>query len=340
MPNEKKRVIISVNEIDKNNAGPKAKTDIDKILKKEGFQVINLRFNWHSKLLKFKYINWNIPRLMKNLQADEIFFQFPTYSRALMNAFIRDIRAYTKAKLILIIHDLESLRSYKDDPTYKPEEINWLKQVDGLIVHNNTMAKWIKDNGITTPMVILGLFDYLNPQSVNNNYQYTKTLCFAGNLKKAQFLSKVPAKISLDVYGPNFSGVTDNDVKYKGVYSPEELPAHLTENFGLIWDGSSAEECNGMYGEYLQYNCPHKASLYLSTGIPIIVWNKAAIASIISKNKLGYTISSLYELPGLLSSITQSDFSLVKKNALSFSNDLRNGNHIKKAIANIEAIIW
>ena len=117
MPNEKKRVIISVNEIDKNNAGPKAKTDIDKILKKEGFQVINLRFNWHSKLLKFKYINWNIPRLMKNLQADEIFFQFPTYSRALMNAFIRDIRAYTKAKLILIIHDLESLRSYKADPT-------------------------------------------------------------------------------------------------------------------------------------------------------------------------------------------------------------------------------
>ncbi|UFK67661.1 hypothetical protein [Limosilactobacillus reuteri] len=36
MPNEKKRVIISVNEIDKNNAGPKAKTDIDKILKKRG----------------------------------------------------------------------------------------------------------------------------------------------------------------------------------------------------------------------------------------------------------------------------------------------------------------
>ena len=50
-----KRVVITVNETDKNNAGPKAKTDIDKILKsKEDFQVINLAFNWHSKVSKLR----------------------------------------------------------------------------------------------------------------------------------------------------------------------------------------------------------------------------------------------------------------------------------------------
>ena len=37
MFSEKRKVVISVNEIDKNNAGPKAKTDIDKILKKQNF---------------------------------------------------------------------------------------------------------------------------------------------------------------------------------------------------------------------------------------------------------------------------------------------------------------
>ena len=102
MFSEKRKVVISVNEIDKNNAGPKAKTDIDKILKKQNFEIINLRFNWHSKVLKFKYINFDIPKIMKNLVADEIFFQFPTYSRALMNAFIKNIRKCREFRRLLL----------------------------------------------------------------------------------------------------------------------------------------------------------------------------------------------------------------------------------------------
>ena len=340
MFSEKRKVVISVNEIDKNNAGPKAKTDIDKILKKQNFEIINLRFNWHSKVLKFKYINFDIPKIMKNLVADEIVFQFPTYSRALMNAFIKNIRNYTSANLIFIVHDLECLRSFKDDPTYKIEEIKWLNEADGLIVHNESMAKWIRSHGVTTPIVILGLFDYLNPQPINQDYQYSKTICFAGNLKKAQFLSKIPVKTVLNVYGPNFKSKLKDSVRYKGVYTPEDLPAHLTENFGLIWDGSSADKCDGVYGEYLKYNCPHKASLYLSSGIPIIVWDKAAISKMVTENKLGYAISSLNELPDLLNEITSSEYSKVKRNAITFSKDLRSGKHIIDAIDAIEQIIF
>ena len=89
-----KKVIISVNETDKNNAGPKAKTDIDKILKeKENFQVINLAFKWHSKFLKMRYITWDIPHLMRNINADEIFFQFPSYSRTLMDSFVNEVNS-------------------------------------------------------------------------------------------------------------------------------------------------------------------------------------------------------------------------------------------------------
>lgn len=335
-----KKVIISVNETDKNNAGPKAKTDIDKILKeKENFQVINLAFNWHSKFLKMRYITWDIPHLMRNINADEIFFQFPSYSRTLMDSFVKNIRHYTKAKLIFIVHDLECLRNFSYDPTYKPEELKWLKEADGIIVHNPSMAKWLKSNGVETPMVILGFFDYLNPQPINKNAKLDGSICFAGNLKKADFLVKLPRNLSVDVFGPNFNEKLKNKVNYKGVYSPEELPKYLTEDFGLIWDGNSIDECNGLFGNYLRYNCPHKASLYLSSGLPIIVWKKAAIAEYVEKYGLGYTINSLSEIPAIIAEMTEDDYRLIKRNVLNVAQKLRSGEHIISAIESISATL-
>lgn len=339
MVETKSRVVISVSEIEKNNAGPKAKVDIDKVLKeKENFQVIDLHYNWDSKLLKFRYISWDIPHLMRHLDADEIFFQFPSYSRTLMNSFVKNIRKYTKAKLFFIIHDLESLRSFSADPTYKPEEIKWLKEADGLIAHNQKMIAWIRENGVKTPIVKLGLFDYLNPQAINTNTDYNKSICFAGNLKKAGFLAQLPASVRLDVFGPNLDPQLKEKVTYKGLYTPEELPKHLTENFGLIWDGNSADKCDGVYGNYLRYNCPHKASLYLSTGLPIIVWRKAAIANYIERNKLGFAVDSLDDIPVLLDSVTPDQFKELKANAQKVAKELRAGQHIRNAVNKIETV--
>lgn len=335
-----KRVVITVNETDKNNAGPKAKTDIDKILKsKEDFQVINLAFNWHSKVSKLRYIVWDIPYLMRTINADEIFFQFPSYSRTLMNSFIKNIRHYTEARLIFIVHDLESLRNFSYDPTYKPEELKWLREADGLIVHNPSMAKWLKNNGVDTPMAVLGFFDYLNPQPINKSAELDGSVCFAGNLKKAGFLAKLPKKLALDVFGPNFDTELQDRVNYKGVYSPDELPKYLKEDFGLIWDGDSIDECNGLFGNYLRYNCPHKASLYLSSGLPIIVWKKAAIAEYVERYGLGYTVESLSDIPNIVQNITESEYMMIKKNVLSMAQELRNGNHIRRAIESLSVTL-
>lgn len=334
------RVVITVNETEKNNAGPKAKTDIDKILKnKEGFQVLNLAFNWHSKFLKLRYITWDIPHLMRTIDADEIFFQFPSYSRTLMDSFVNNVRHYTDAKLIFIVHDLESLRNFSYDTTYKPEELKWLKEADGLIVHNPSMAKWLKGNGVHTPMVDLGFFDYLNPQPINTNAKLDGSICFAGNLKKAGFLAKLPRELSLDVFGPNFNAKLQDKVNYKGVYSPDELPKYLKEDFGLIWDGDSINECSGLFGNYLRYNCPHKASLYISSGLPIIVWKEAAIAEYVEYYGLGYAVKSLSEIPNIVQNMTEADYISIKKNVLHMAQDLRDGKHIRKAIESLSVTL-
>ena len=58
----------------------------------------------------------------------------------------------------------------------------------------------------------------------------------------------------------------------------------------------SSETCKGSFGEYLRINNPHKTSLYLASGIPVIIWSKAALAEFIEKNKCGITVDSLYEI--------------------------------------------
>ena len=66
--------------------------------------------------------------------------------------------------------------------------------VDGLIIHNEKMAQWLKENGVNVPMESLEVFDYDNPNPLVNNDEYRKSVCFAGNLTKAGFLQNLSLK--------------------------------------------------------------------------------------------------------------------------------------------------
>ena len=66
-------------------------------------------------------------------------------------------------------------------------------------------------------------------------------------------------------------------------------------------------------GEYLQYNAPHKMSLYIRCGLPIIVWEKAGLAPFVKKNNVGICISSLTELEDILPKIS-AGFAIKEKN--------------------------
>lgn len=332
-----KRVLLTVVDSNPNNAGPKAKNDIEEILAQEGYQDMRLPYNWESKIAKFKYKYWSIPRLFKNKEIDELVMQFPIYSRALMDAFIENFRKYSNGKVFFIIHDIESLRFFKDDPSYVEKEVQWLKEADGIVSHNQSMEKWVRSQGVQTPIVNLGLFDYLNPQPIDEDFTYNKTVCLAGNLRKSNFLKQLDMKdAKLKVFGPNAPKTFGKGVEYQGQFSPEELPKHLKSNFGLIWDGDSLETCTGQFGDYMKYNCPHKASLYLSTGIPVIVWKEAAVAQYLVEHHLGIAIDNLTTLPKVLNQITPDEYKAMKQNAIEAAHALRNGEHIKMALNELE----
>ena len=140
----------------------------------------------------------------------------------------------------------------------------------------------------------------------------------------------------MEIYGANPAKNYKTGVDYKGQFSPDDLLKYLDQDFGLVWDGDSVETCNGRYGNYLRYNDPHKASLYLSMGIPVIIWKEAALAKFISQNNLGITIDSLNDLDTNLKQITENDYKTIKSNALQISEKLRNGTNIQNAVEKME----
>lgn len=334
-----------INDLDDNllNGGRKARNDVFEFAKQNGFEEVILPFIIHpqdrslkAKLQKLKYSKITIPNLIKKIDdADVIVFQYPMYSTYLMNHIIADIRKYTHAKLVYVIHDVESIRMFDGSADYSNNEMNVLKQADGIVAHNQKMQDWLHEHDINCPMVNLEIFDYLNPQPLMTEKKYDKSVVFAGSLEKSTFLTKLHTDDPFTLYGVNPADHYPENVEYKGKLSPEELPKYLTQSFGLVWDGEDTDTCTGSYGHYLKYNNPHKTSLYLSSGIPVIIWKQAAMAEFIEQNKVGIAIDNLDNLSQILDAITDDEYQEIKQNTIKIAEKLRKGFYIKQALDKI-----
>lgn len=335
-----KRLLISLTKLTgSHDASVKPRTDIEKFLKGPDTRIVNVPISVSSKLSKAVGVCWTLSAYLREAIAGAnpqvVYIQYPAYSAVIMDRALKILRKQSSAKIVLIVHDIESLRMSADHPEFLTAEIRRFNSADGLIVHNQAMADWLSDHGATVPMSQLKLFDYANPQPAITE-PVSPSICFAGNLRKAQFLNDVPFKqLKIDVFGDGLT-LTNSQLIDHGSESPDELPKHLTDRFGLIWDGDSADTCSGEYGEYLRYNSPHKASLYLSSGIPVIVWSQSALASIVKSLGVGFAVDSLAEIEPVLSKLSDDDYLRMKTAALNTATKLRSGQMIQSAVSSIE----
>ncbi len=147
------------------------------------------------------------------------------------------------------------------------------------------------------------------------------------------------ANFQLYVYGQYFDTERSRHgaVYYEGSFDPEFPDFDRLFNFGLIWEGNSIHTCEGKMGEYILYNSPHKTSLYIALGLPIIVWEKAAIASFVLENNIGFTVGSLEQLNEQLSQIDHGKYKQYVRNVSLLSSKIVSGQFIKKALSALAA---
>lgn len=72
-----------------------------------------------------------------------------------------------------------------------------------------------------------------------------------------------------------------------------------------MWDGDGINGCSGNTGEYLRYNNPHKLSLYMVSGLPVVIWSKAAEAEFVINNKVGVVVDDINDFNDVFDKIDE-----------------------------------
>ncbi len=319
-------------------AGQKAPTDVTIIAAKSGYKPITLNRGTVTRGTEQTRLAWE--DIADNLKEDSyLILQLPLLDDTEGLYKIFEIKKKKNIKIIGIVHDINIVRGNPTEYDFRQYKV--LKEVpDVLIVHNMYMAKMLADRGFDSDRLVnLDIFDYLIPDY--KEIKESEGIVIAGNLmeSKAGYVYQINKinNVTFNLFGANYNAQkTFNNINYFGAFLPDELIKNLTGKYGLVWDGDSIETCSGGKGEYLKINNPHKLSLYLAVGLPVIIWDEAAEADFVLRENVGFTVRSLYELPGKMSDISDNNYEIMKKNAETVGARLRNGEYLTRALKKAE----
>lgn len=331
-------VFISRNYKHPNCGGGRARMDIESVMQSMGFENIGMRCTTSRNGIVHSLRNtYGILRAIGRFKkGDVVVVQYQ------MKMYERLCKAAKKcgAKVICLIHDLESWREKKLTPE---QEIPLLNKADVLLTHNQAMRKWLSKHGCTVPMVDYEIMDYLpgdsslpHPYPEGGNF----SLFFVGNLSSEingwiyQLAENLPNR-TIYLYGSELDEKRASllsNIKFMGEKPDTEIMASHQGDFGISWYGISLDEGIGKIGEYMAINNPHKVGLYLRCNAPVIVWAKAGRAKLLQKKGVCIAVDSLRNLDEALSNISVDDYKCLIKNVALMNNKLKRGHYLRKAM--------
>lgn len=328
-----------------NDAGSKARMDIEHIMKCMGMTPIGQHHGVSkSRIHHFAVTLQNVRRAALRLRrGDVLVLQYPAkyYSTICRIAHRKGVRVVT------FIHDLDCFRVKRRSVE---GEMRLMNLSDALIGCNPTVCRWLADNGyvghnkrgIIVPMHV---FDFMSDaQCVDRrSVGITRKVVYAGQLapRKNRFLYHFGSHIghfAVNVYGRGFDksrAAVPEKFDVKGFMRPDELISRVEGDFGLVWDGESVDSCVGDWGSYLALNTPHKISLYIRCGLPIIIWSGAAMAPFIEKQGIGICVDSLHEIDSVYEGLTPEEYGRMCGNVMTVARLMAEGHYFRTAIGEV-----
>jgi hypothetical protein len=333
------RVLVTTTVPEQKTAWTKARKDVLKLASETGYVPLALPGN-ASPLAWWRFLRALSARLAP---GGHVLIEYPIDQRKRLLPLWQFCR-WRGVRLDALIHDLDSLRF--DTP--RQREIAILRMFDGLISHNAAMTSWLREGGIRGQVVDLGLFDYCAPQAHAWHEEGISTplkVVCAGNLSypKARYLYDPRLGqlegVELSLFGVFFEPdrMPDSPVQYKNAFDPDTPRLDGPYHFGLVWDGSGVDRCEGRYGHYMRYNNPHKLSLYAALGLPVVVWEEAAIARFVLDRGIGVAIADLRELGSLPSRVNSEAYRRMAANMRTVGQAALEGQFLRRALGELQA---
>lgn len=336
-------------------AGSKAQLDAQEIVSR----IQNVRTIWSSAFSSWTgFVSKWIGRILRAIEGvitllriprgAIVFIQFPgvLVSGRLWKIFVKPLIRVWHARTIVLVHDINSIRYGRDLDNREKEEYNslaYLLKTSSVVISHNEIMSGLIETHFSLPksrIVDLGIFDYLGDFSLQRDPSVNeRSVVIAGNLMaaKAGYVKRLKEIKGCEwhLFGPNLDveAACAPNVVYHGSFAAEKLPLEVSAfGFGLVWDGDSVETCSGGYGEYLKVNNPHKLSLYLASGLPVIIWGKSAMSRFVKDNRIGFCVESLFEVEDVLSKITHDQYDEFRCNAVRVGEGIRTGHFLSAAV--------
>lgn|GEM_PF-499535 len=285
------------------DAAAKARHDISAIGAAHGYEPLNIYYyndvgeSDDAKITRIDGITAGVRA------GDIVVIQHPTWIGPTFDTFFIDQMNKRGARPVLLIHDIDSWR-FDRFQTVEKSSTEYFNKAAAIIVHGPAMAQRLRKEGVTVPFVTQPFLDYLDEDHDWDKYKadlenFDRAVFIAGNLLKSRTLL-----LNWNLQTPllAFGATTDQyraqiehnpKINFAGGFGQWELINQLPKAFGLAWDSNQKGE---HYAEYTRYNHPHKVSLYLSHGLPVIVSKNSAMAPVVEANHLGLTISDIHEV--------------------------------------------
>lgn len=291
----------------------KARDDVNRTLSDCGYDVEVIRCKQYPVpfLSNLMGLLKNLAMILRHPLGTEYIVQYPVSSKIIFPWVLR-LQRLLGNKVTILIHDIQTVRYGRD----LSPDLRVFRLASRLITHTEAMSSWIHEQGITTPTVATQLFDYYtddNFRPKEDLLRRKQEIVFAGYLKKSSFFAPLSAfdfkNLTFNLYGKIDEGFhVSGNVCYKGVFQSNHTST-VEGGWGLVWDGTSIDTCEGDLGQYLRLIASHKLSLYLVMGIPVIVWKESAEADFVVREGLGIAVASLKELPERIAAISDEAYS-------------------------------
>jgi hypothetical protein len=313
--------------------------DAEKIFLKQGYQAIEFPGTFDFSLkAKWQRVIYLIKMLLTVAAGDIVVFQFPLYAR--IHMLLTKLLRVKGVHVICFIIDIDGLRI--QDNAMLAKEKKALRRFTLFISLNPRLTQWLRSLVPNAIIEEIQFHDYLTTP-VSTPRKKTTQIAFAGNLQKSPFIQHLdqltascPTTTFL-LYGPDYPPQLSfpNNAVHKGIFPPYDIVRHLEGSFGLVWDGPDITSCTGPFGAYLAYNSPHKLSLYIMAGTPLIVPEMSASAGLVTKYRIGITIKQLADIETAINNISDAAYQTMVENTRALAARISEGKCLGEALESI-----
>lgn len=263
--------------------------------------------------------------------GDIVLLPFPLYILAMnfQKECIDFLKKMKNVKLIAFVLDLHTWL-YKGD--YNPKTdflLEQLRTFDLLIVPTKKFAGRLKKEGVSTPMLSFDFLDFIYNGPIKTKNWKQKIYIASG---RAISLKNYHGKTDIVVIGSSNS--TRENITVLPHRKAIELPQIFDGGFGAVdlINNVTTNTNNYDWDSYSAYTSPSKLSLYLASGLPVLVRSDSAVKELVERAGIGLIVDDLNDIDRVFEKLNENDYQKILKKVATYQRAVSTGYFAQRAL--------